>query len=97
MLGVMFTSLLDRRIGQIIIDLDMLILGDLVGFVGIAVKIIKGCSLTRSFKFCLLVLVTNDDVAGSDGGAHFPPGIIELIISKNYSTNNYNIKEIKFI
>ena len=43
----------------------MLILGDLIGFVGNAIEIIKGCGLAGGFEFRLFVLVTNNDVAQS--------------------------------
>jgi hypothetical protein len=69
-------SLLDRRIRQIIVDLDVLILGDLVSLVRIAVEACEVFGLTAGFELGLFVLVTDDDLARPDGGAHFLTGIV---------------------
>jgi hypothetical protein len=57
----------------------VLILGDLVSLVRIAVEACEVFGLLAGFQFSLLVLVTNNDLTRSDGGTHFLPRIVELI------------------
>ncbi|KQV17298.1 hypothetical protein ASC97_30430 [Rhizobium sp. Root1203] len=58
----------------------MLVLGDLVGLVGIAVEFIERASRTAvPFESGLLFPVANDNVAWTDGGSNRLARVVELV------------------
>lgn len=60
----------------------MLVLGDLIGLVGIAVEFVerqRRCAVL--FEGCLLLLVADLDLAGANGRFDLLTGVVELVVA----------------